>query len=256
MVGEHDGWPEMRAARKKAGMQLKTLAQRCGKSSQFINDIEKGNRFGGPTAHCIARELGMDVVEADLHHYRFLRMPAELIFGDEEHVRQCLAVFREMLMSESWRNGAENDRMVPTKTRTGVACNEPRPSDGHLGMSKEPLMPQSISDTPHLTSSQRTCTIVRAPVWRATDPYSPYEQGVAEALYGADRVLIVVSDWGPIAEDDWRWEGCDAVERRDLAETIFGYPDEPTWPHVLSESDLRAVTPSCPAGTWGGDGAR
>jgi hypothetical protein len=99
MVWEQDGWPEMRAARVKAGVTLGALAVRCGKSPQFINDVEKGARFGGPTAHCIARELGMPVVEADLHHYRFERMPVDLIFGDEEHVRECLARFREMVRS-------------------------------------------------------------------------------------------------------------------------------------------------------------
>jgi hypothetical protein len=111
---------------------------------------------------------------------------------------------------------------------------------------------KSLSHTLELSKSHTVCTIVRAPAWRDVDPFTPMEQGIAEALYGVDAELIVVSDWGAIDEEDWRWEGCRDVARRDLIEPLFGHIDQPQFPSTLHESFLAPV----PAGSDGGDGAR
>ena len=42
----------------------------------------------------------------------------------------------------------ESATMRLTKTRPGVACNEHPAADGHLGVSKEPLMSDIIADSP------------------------------------------------------------------------------------------------------------
>ena len=153
-------------------------------------------------------------------------------------------------MGENWRNHAVSTKLPGNKTGAAVAGNEPPPPDGHLEVSKEPLMHQSIATPPLSASQNHVCTIVRAPVWVAWEPHGPMEQGIAEVLYDGAGDIIVVSDWGAIEEADWRWEGCDAVVRRELAESIFGHPDEPSWPTRLTESAL------APAESDGGDGAR
>lgn len=89
----------LRRARKKSGMTLAEVGKRCGVSTAYISDMEYGRRSGSGVLRCVGQVIGLSDNDIDWLYYQQGRLSPDLIFTHEDHVRECLTIFRRNLLA-------------------------------------------------------------------------------------------------------------------------------------------------------------